>query len=141
MEKIQVKQVAHVCIFAKDLEETKRFYTDVMGMGVVFHFTRDGEAFGFYLDAGGRSHIEVFHKPEAEFAETNRINHICLEVESIDAAIEHIRAKGVEVRNKRLACDDTYQAWLKDPNGTKIELFEYTDKSAQLLGGDREADW
>ena len=30
---------------------------------------------------------------------------------------------------------------IKDPSGTKIELFEYTDRSAQFVGGDREANW
>ncbi|TIN52895.1 MAG: VOC family protein, partial [Mesorhizobium sp.] len=40
-----------------------------------------------------------------------------------------------------LACDDTFQAWIRDPNDVKIELFEYTEKSAQFAGGDRIADW
>ena len=141
MTGIRVKQVAHVCIFANDLEETRSFYRGVLGMDVVFNFLRDGEVFGFYLGAGGRSHVEVFLKPAAEFSETNQINHLCLEVESIDAAIDHIRGRNVPVTDKKRACDDTYQAWVRDPNGVKIELFEYTDKSAQLKGGDRVADW
>ena len=35
----------------------------------------------------------------------------------------------------------TWQAWTEDPNGVKVELFEYTPGSAQLVGGDREVDW
>ena len=50
----------------------------------------------------------------------------------LDAAIEHIKSKGVEVTPKKYACDDTYQAWIRDPNNVRIELFEYTDKSAQI---------
>lgn len=141
MTAIKVKQLAHVCLFSSDLERTKAFYVDVLNLEVAFHFTRNGAVFGFYLDAGGCSHVEVFHKPEARFAETDRINHVCLEVESIDAAIAHICAKDGEVTDKRLACDDTYQAWLRDPDGTKFELFEYTGQSAQFVGGDRVADW
>ena len=30
---------------------------------------------------------------------------------------------------------------MTDPNGVRIELFEYTPKSAQFVGGDRIADW
>lgn len=141
MTSIKIKQVAHVCIFANDIDETKAFYKNVLGLDPVFNFTRDGKIFGFYLDAGGRTHVEVFQKGEAEFSETNQINHMCLEVESIDGAIEHIKAQNVDITNKKFACDDTYQAWIKDPNGVKIELFEYTDKSAQFNGGDRVADW
>ncbi len=138
---IQVKQLAHVCIFAHDLEATRRFYRDVLGMDTRFNFLRDGKIFGFYLDCGGRSHVEVFENSEASYSERNQINHFCLEVEDIDAAIAHIRSMGVEATPKKLACDDTYQAWITDPNGMKIELFEYTGKSAQFTGGDRVADW
>ncbi|MBZ9735291.1 VOC family protein [Mesorhizobium sp. CA18] len=138
---IKVKQLAHVCIFAHDLEATRRFYRDVLGMDTRFNFLRDGRIFGFYLDCGGRSHVEVFEKRESSYSGANQINHFCLEVEDIDAAILHIRSKGVAVTPKKLACDDTYQAWITDPNGVKIELFEYTAKSAQFTGGDRVADW
>lgn len=138
---IKVKQLAHVCIFANNLDETRRFYEDVLGINIQFNFLRDGQVFGFYLNCGGRSHVEVFRKDAARFSETDQINHFCLEVEDIDAAIAHIASLGVAVTAKKLACDDTYQAWLSDPNGVKVELFEYTGKSAQFTGGDRIADW
>ena len=138
---IRTKQLAHVCIFAKDLAETRDFYRDALGMEIVFNFHRDVAWHGFYLGANGRSHVEVFLKPEAEYAERNQINHFCLEVESIDAAVAHLRSKGVSVTEKKYACDDTWQAWIADPNGVRIELFEYSPKSAQFIGGDRIADW
>ncbi len=139
---IKVKQVAHVCIFAHDLDVTRAFYEDVLGLDTAFNFLRDGKIFGFYLNAGGRSHVEVFHKNGTSFDEANQINHLCLEVESLDAAIAHVKSKGIEpTRPKKKGCDETYQCWLTDPNGVKIELFEYTDKSAQFTGGDRVADW
>ena len=97
---IKVKQLAHVCIFAHDLEATRRFYSDVLGMDTRFNFLRDGRIFGFYLDCGGRSHVEVFEKREASYSEANQINHLCLEVEDLDAAIAHIRLKGVEITPK-----------------------------------------
>ena len=138
---IKVKQVAHVCIFAHDLETTRAFYEDVLGLDIQFNFLRDGRIFGFYINCGGRSHVEVFQKDDSEYADTNQITHFCLEVESIDAAVAHIQGKGVEITPKKYACDDTWQAWTRDPNGVRIELFEYTAKSAQFVGGDRVADW
>lgn len=136
-----VKQIAHVCIFAKNLEETEAFYRDVLGIEKIFNFTRNGEVFGFYLDAGGDSHIEVFHKPEAHFSETDQVNHICLEVVDMDEAIAHVRSRGIAIRDKSIGCDDTWQSWMADPNGVKIELFQYTGKSAQFVGRDRVAHW
>lgn len=141
MTKSLIKQVAHVCIFAHDLDATETFWTDVLGMPVAFRFTRNGAPYGFYLDAGGRTNVEVFQKPESTFAETNQINHVCLEVHSLDEAIAAIRAKGVKITDKKMGVDETFQAWTADPNGVKIELFEYTDNSAQFVGGDRVANW
>jgi lactoylglutathione lyase/glyoxylase I family protein len=141
LAQIEVKQLAHVCIFANDLAETRDFYRDVLGMEIVFNFTRKNAWYGFYLGAGGRSNLEVFLKPEAEYSNRNRINHLCLEVASIDDAVTHIRGRGVDVTDKALGCDETWQAWLADPNGVRIELFEYTALSAQFSGGDRVANW
>jgi predicted enzyme related to lactoylglutathione lyase len=123
------------------MEETARFYGDVLGLKLLIRFNRKGEYFGCYLDCGAMTHIEVFHRPEAEFAETDRINHFCLETTGLDNAIAHIRAQGVEITDKKKAVDHSWQAWLKDPNGTRIELFEYTGESMQLHGGVAEANW
>jgi glyoxylase I family protein len=138
---IKVKQIAHVCIFAHDIEVTRAFYQDVLGLDTQFNFLRNGKQFGFYLNAGGRSHVEVFQKSDSAYGDQNSITHFCLEVENLDAAIAHIKGKGVDVTAKKFACDDTYQAWIRDPDGVRIELFEYTAKSAQFVGGDRVADW
>jgi len=59
----------------------------------------------------------------------------------MDAAVAHIRKMGVPITDKKLGVDETWQAWTADPNGIKIELFQYTPKSAQFVGGDRVADW
>ncbi len=136
-----IKQVAHTCIFAADLQKTEDFWTHVMGLPVAFRFIRSGKPYGFYLDAGGRTNIEVFEKASAQYADTNQINHICFEVTSLDEAVEALRARGAEVTDKKLGVDNTWQAWTADPNGVRIELFEYTAQSAQFVGGDRVANW
>jgi lactoylglutathione lyase/glyoxylase I family protein len=142
MAGIKVKQIAHVCIFAHDIEVTRAFYRDVLGLDTQFNFLRDGKQFGFYLNAGGRSHVEVFQKSDSEYGPANAITHFCLEVENLDDAIAHMASKGVAIdRPKKKACDDTWQAWIRDPDGVRIELFQYTEKSAQFTGGDRVADW
>ena len=138
---IRIRQVAHVCILARDLAETRDFYARVLGLPVKFEFLRDGRTFGFYLDAGGRTNVEVFERGEAGIAASARIDHLCLEVEDIDAAVAHVRGEGAEITDKKLGVDETWQAWVTDPNGVRIELFEYTERSAQFVGGDRVADW
>lgn len=141
MEKRIVRQLAHVCIFSRDVEASARFYEKVLGLEIKFKFMRKGDWFGFYLDLGGQTNIEVFRKPEAEWSDTDRINHLCLEVTDMEAAVAHIAAQGVEVTGRKLGIDGTHQAWIRDPDNTRIELFQYTEKSRQFLGGDVEANW
>lgn len=143
MSKPLVKQIAHVCIFAHDLDETEAFYRDVLGVPKAFTFLRGEKSIGYYLDFGGRSFIEVFQKSESSFAESNQINHICIETEDLDSLISHVRAKGVETTDKKLGVDGTWQAWAKDPNGVKLEIFQYTDESLQFAphGGKCQVNW
>lgn len=136
-----IKQIAHVCIFAHNLDETETFYRDVIGVPKAFTFMRGDKSIGYYLDFGGRSFIEVFQKTESSFAESNQINHICLEAENLDEFIAHVRGKGVEITDKKLGADGTWQAWMKDPNGVKLEIFEYTAQSQQFTGGVCQVNW
>ena len=135
-----VRQIAHVCIFTRDLKATEDFWSGVLGLPVAFRFERNGAPHGFYLAAGATTYIEVFERPASTYADTNNINHICLEVHSLDDAIAAIRARGVAVTDKKVGVDDTWQAWTTDPNGVKIELSS-TPAAARFVGGDRVANW
>jgi catechol 2,3-dioxygenase-like lactoylglutathione lyase family enzyme len=143
MSKPLIKQVAHTCIFAHDLDATEAFYRDVFGIATAFDFNRGDQRIGYYLDFGGRTFVEVFHKAGTRFDETNQINHICLETEDIDALLLHVRAQGVTITDKKLGADGTWQSWTNDPNGVKLEIFQYTDQSLQFAprGGVCQVNW
>lgn len=138
-----IKQVAHTCIFAHDLDATETFYREVLGIPTAFDFKRGDERIGYYLDFGARTFVEVFRKADSSFAETNQINHICLETEVLDELIAHVRAQGVAITDKKLGVDGTWQAWTADPNGVKLEIFEYTSDSLQFgpRGSVCEVNW
>ena len=143
MSKPLIRQVAHTCIFAHDLDATEAFYRDVFGIATAFDFKRGDQRIGYYLDFGGRTFVEVFHRADTSFDETNQINHICLETEDIDALLLHVRAQGVSITDKKLGADGTWQSWTNDPNGVKLEIFQYTDQSLQFAprGGICQVNW
>ncbi len=136
-----IKQIAHACMMTHDLDASEHFYCEVLGLNKAFEFIKEGKRIGLYIEAGARTWIEIFIHGEAPFPTLGAINHFCFEVTSIDQAIAEIRAKGVVVTDKKYGVDDTWQAWINGPSGERIELFEYTAKSAQFVGGDRVADW
>ena len=66
---------------------------------------------------------------------------MALEVEDIDGMIKRIQEHGFDVGEKELGADNSWQVWLEDPDGVRIEFHEYTDESLQLQGGQCEVSW
>lgn len=126
-----IKALAHACFTVHDLEQSTRFYVDLLGLRHAFDFVNDeGRKFGVYLHVGGRSFIELF-VGEVRDAAAPSYRHLCLEVEDVAAAVARLRARGVEVTDPVLGADHSWQAWLSDPDGNRIELHGYTDESLQ----------
>ena len=120
------------------------FYRDVMGFPVKFDMKRgDGTPFGWYFAIGGNTFVEIFDQKGAvkewggevvplEAANGTQYRHFCFEVDNLDGERQRLIALGVEVTPIKMGMDNSYQCWIKDPDGNDIELMAYTDKSMQL---------
>jgi catechol 2,3-dioxygenase-like lactoylglutathione lyase family enzyme len=129
-----ISGLAHVCFTVTSLDEAIRFYRDVLGMRLAFEFrNRESRRFGAYFHAGERTFIEVFEGEHTPPAERQSFRHICLEVGDIHAAVAEIRRKGETIGDPKLGADRSYQAWLSDPDGNRIELHQYTPASNQTV--------
>jgi catechol 2,3-dioxygenase-like lactoylglutathione lyase family enzyme len=127
-----VTALAHICFTVRNLEVAEEFYRDRIGLTPAFDFVNDlGERFGVYLHIGGRSFLELFQG--APHGATGRASyaHFCLEVEELAATVAELRAKGVEVSDPAMGADGSWQAWLADPDGNRIELHQYMPESKQ----------
>ena len=60
------------------------------------------------------------------------VNGVIMEV----PASPHLIEKGYEVTEKKLGADESWQTWVTDPSGVRIEFHEYTEKSTQITGED-----
>jgi lactoylglutathione lyase/glyoxylase I family protein len=136
-----IKQIAHICIFAQDLAATEKFYCEILGLERGFDFLKNGELYGFYIKLGENTYLEFFNEVGKEGTERPLIHHLCLEVEDLDSAVESLKAKGVEVTNIKKGGDNSYQAWITDPSGVRIELMQYTPESSQFTGNPCIVDW
>jgi catechol 2,3-dioxygenase-like lactoylglutathione lyase family enzyme len=136
-----IKQLAHICIGAKDLAEAERFYCGLLGLKKKFSFLRKDQAAGLYLSAGEGVFIEIFPEGNGAADKVQWIRHLCLEVENLDLVIAALRKDGRDVTDKKMGCDQSWQAWTHDPSGIPIEFHEYTEQSHQLTGKDCHVDW
>ncbi|MCX7047827.1 MAG: VOC family protein [Candidatus Sumerlaeota bacterium] len=124
--------LAHACFTVRNLEASIQFYKDQLGFTHAFDFVKDKNwRFGVYLSIGGRNFIELFEGEVEPAAPKQSYKHICLEVDSIENTVMELRARGVEVTDPKLGMDHSWQAWLSDPDGNRIELHCYTPESWQ----------
>jgi lactoylglutathione lyase/glyoxylase I family protein len=136
-----VTGIAHICIGAKDLKATEDFYCSTLGLKKKFNFIRQGKVFGFYLEAGKGSFIEVFEQGSVK-QQDPIMKHFCLEVDSVAQTVKDLKAKGVAIRvDTTMGSDNSWQAWIEDPSGVAIEFHQYTAESCQYTGKDCIANW
>jgi catechol 2,3-dioxygenase-like lactoylglutathione lyase family enzyme len=135
-----IRALAHVCIFSRDLERTRKFYCEALGLAIKFRFLRKGELFGFYLKISDSQFLEVFRRDETSQG-VPQIGHICLETDDLDAVRKRLTASGIETTEPKLGSDRSWQMWLSDPDGTAIEFHQYTPESTQHTGEDCEVTW
>lgn len=124
--------LAHACFTVSDLEQSLTFYRDGLGLKEAFDFVNDdGERYGIYLYLGARNFIELFQGQLDARADKQSYKHICLEVDDIEATVTTLRARGIDVTPIKLGKDHSYQAWITDPDGNRMELHQYTPESWQ----------
>ena len=97
-------KVDHIGIAVKDLEQAKKFYTEVLGMTVMGEETVEQQKVKVCFIPCGDSEVELLEStspdgPIAKFIEKNGegIQHLALRVDNIEAAIADLKAKGVRM--------------------------------------------
>lgn len=133
-----IRQLAHICIHARDLDETARYYFDALGLEKGFEFKKDDALIGYYIKLGHNTFIEVFKGTPGD---PGNIAHVSLETDNLDELIQRIRKHGYEATDKKLGADSSWQSWSTDPNGVRIEFHEYTPESRQIIGGTCMVFW
>ena len=127
-----IKGLAHVCFIVRNLEASIEFYQGKLGFRHAFDFIdAQGKRTGAYFLIGGRNFIEMFTGEVGVAAEKPSYRHFCVEVDDIEKTVADLRAKGVEVTPIARGSDRSWQAWVTDPDGNRIEMQAYTPESKQ----------
>jgi catechol 2,3-dioxygenase-like lactoylglutathione lyase family enzyme len=127
-----IRTLSHVCFFVSDLGKSTAFYCQKLGLRKAFDLNiLGGKVRGVYLHAGGRTFIELFEGQRQPTPPEASYRHCCFEVDDIKKAVLALRGQGAEVTDIKRGTDGSYQAWLADPDGNRIELHQFTDQSRQ----------
>jgi catechol 2,3-dioxygenase-like lactoylglutathione lyase family enzyme len=138
------KRLAHVCLITDRTLEMIAFYRDFLGFPIKFTMAHDdGTDFGWYFGTGEMTFLELFDQKgmvkqwggtvgDLKSTGGTHYGHFCLQTENIEDVRNKLVAKGLEVTPTKVGIDNSVQCWIKDPDGNRIELMEYTPTSKQL---------
>lgn len=110
----------HVNINCADLERSRAFYVETLGMtdGARPPFGVPGA--WLYLD--GRPVVHLVGGMASERQDTGRFDHFAFEAEDFEATRSRLEAKGVAFQELDVPASDIRQIFFRDPDGVKIEL-------------------
>ena len=126
---IQVKSLDHVTIVVKDLERSRQFYVDCLGMQEV---PRPGFNFGgLWFQAGATQiHLILEHDdsgpagyPDGVTRRSSRNHHFAFLVDDAHAAAARVKELGLPlVSDAKERPDGFVQVFVNDPDGHVVEM-------------------
>ena len=127
--------IGHIAIRVKDINKALAFYRDKLGFKEMFRLEREGKLWLMYLRVTDTQYIELFPDAVGDRAPSRDavgLNHICLEVDSIDGVLADLAEAGIPLtRDKQMGADGNLQAWIEDPDGNRIELMQMDSANMQ----------
>jgi catechol 2,3-dioxygenase-like lactoylglutathione lyase family enzyme len=121
-------RLQHALVLTDDLDATKAFYCDVLGLEVG---ERPPLPFpGYWLHADGIACLHIAERAPYEAhaatigltAKASPVDHVAFEADGYEQLLERLGAAGVEVTTNAVQGSGVRQLFFDDPNGARIEL-------------------
>jgi lactoylglutathione lyase len=131
----------HVGLRVGELERSLAFYT-ALGYEVVGNVpeTEFGSLTMLKLPGDEFVTLELVDDPRTNLVEPGGLNHVVVQVESMQATVAQLTARGIEIEapGSPDGSGDFWTAWITDPDGYRIELVQWP---ADHPAGITEADF
>ena len=121
--------VIHAAIWVSDIERTLEFYVGALGLEKTNEFVGGDGVRNVYVAGDGAAEIQFKHTPDHDLgaASTARFDHLALEVDDVDAAVERLLDE-TDTDLRRGPLDSTGAgarvAFITDPDDHVVELVE-----------------
>ncbi len=114
---MDIAGVHHVSLNVTDVEATKDFYVDVLGFTVD---PRPDFSFpGYWLGMADRRQV---HLIGGATVPENHGQHFALHVLDLDAVVDELRSRDIEVSDPKTLPTGARQAFAEDPSGNMVEF-------------------
>ena len=118
----------HLGIFVKDMDESRKFYTEKMGFREAFSFKDAAGKPVIYLQINRDTFLEM---TPADADHAAGFSHAGIWADDVESTVTSLQQQGVKVENVHLGVTKAPLANLFDPNGVRLELLAYPPESLQ----------
>lgn len=126
----------HVGIYAKDFDESMRYYTQTMGFKEAFTIRDNaGKPTLAYLQITKDTFLEI---APATAERPVGLSHIGIWPVNLGNAVSALRQRGVKIDDPRTGATKTSITSVNDPNGVRLEFLDFLEGSAPKKAMD---DW
>ena len=114
-------KVKYATIIVEDMDESIKFYTEVMGLGIDSQHNPYPGLTITLLKGEGDAMIELIKNPTDKIG----IFSIGMDVKDINATVKELKSKGAKITMEPIPITVGSLAFIEDPNGVKIALIQH----------------
>ena len=150
---MKINKLDHVSISTDQLEDTKKFYCDLLGLKVGHRPKLKSSGYWLYSGEEAIIHlVETGSNLDQEFAfsddkktarslgnpkindlsETGMDDHIAMTVEESAGLVNFMKVNKIVYWDRLLVDRELYQVFVRDPNGVIIELNDYKPEADKI---------
>jgi glyoxylase I family protein len=131
---LQITQIDHVSIIVTDVELSRRFYRDLLGLREIAK-PRTFDFVVLWFDLG-QQQLHLLHKPQAD---SRSPRHFALRVADVPAARTYFQQKNVPIQ-ETTPIPGADRFFLFDPDGNRIEIIQWLQPYDPAASGAAELD-
>ena len=114
-------KVKYATIIVEDMDESIRFYTEVMGFEIASQHNLQPGVTITLLKGKGDAMVELIKNTKYETG----FYSVGMDVEDINAAVKELKLKGAKIIMEPIPITVGFLAFTEDPNGVRIALIQH----------------
>jgi len=122
-----IHKLEHIGVFVNNMDNSVKFYTEVLGMKLLGRAFNDGVELGFLAHPGSEQvQIELIGRGSDDKPDNGKVHHIAFTVTDIEAEVDRLKSLGVKMidQEPRIILDNVKIAFFFGPDGERLEFFQ-----------------
>ena len=112
----------HYTVHTRDLDEAKRFYTEVLGLAEGYRPPFDGPPGAWLYGPDEKPVVHLYAGRAKQTPDDGALDHIAFVVDEIEPIVERLERNGVPYETAIVPEQGARQVFFRDPDGVQIEL-------------------